>query len=299
MMKSIQYTTSELDDFEVIGPLRIQDEQSVTESFKIFTKIWEELPKNKLIKSNWIKNKVDRNSLKWLFREILSGGQKHLSRKCLSNENNVLQHIWQAKISSLAKDKFDCGDIGIYQKLLPDDLRSIARLSISVDSIKKLPSILAKRGIILIYEKSLPGLKLDGTTFVIESGNPVIGLSLRFPRIDYFWFTLMHELAHVYAHYSLLENPILDSFYEAKDSSEEQPIENEANRIASNSLVARHLLRNISKHDKIDRRLAQEIADKACVHPAIVAGMIQKKTNNFAILREMVDEVDLRELIDD
>lgn len=299
MMKTIHDFTSEIDDFEVISPSKIQKEQSATEGFKVFTKIWEELPKRKLIESNWIKNKDDKNSLKWLFHEILSGKQRQLFRKSLSNEENILQHIWQAKVSSLAKDKFIYEDIGIYQKLSIENLRSIAQLSVSVDSIKKLPSILAQIGIILIYERSLPGLKLDGTAFIIESGNPVIGLSLRFPRIDYFWFTLMHELAHIFAHYSILEVPILDSLDEAKDSPEEQFVENEANRIASNSLVARHLLRNISKHSKFDRNLAQEIANKANVHPAIVAGMIQRKTNNFAILRDLVDEVNLRGLIDD
>ncbi|MGA3843425.1 ImmA/IrrE family metallo-endopeptidase [Ralstonia nicotianae] len=47
----------------------------------------------------------------------------------------------------------------------------------------------------------------DGVVFCLDDGHPVIGLSLRHPRLDIFWFTLMHELAHIVLHKELLTEP--------------------------------------------------------------------------------------------
>ena len=35
-----------------------------------------------------------------------------------------------------------------------------------------------------------------------QKDNPVIGLTLRHDRLDNFWFTLMHQLAHIVLHYN-------------------------------------------------------------------------------------------------
>ena len=33
-----------------------------------------------------------------------------------------------------------------------------------------------------------------------DTGCPVIGLTLRYDRLDNFWFVLLHELGHVFLH---------------------------------------------------------------------------------------------------
>ena len=53
----------------------------------------------------------------------------------------------------------------------------------------------------LIVEPQVPGLKIDGAAFIVD-GRPVIGMTLRTDTVDNFWFTLMHELAHVTLHFS-------------------------------------------------------------------------------------------------
>ena len=42
----------------------------------------------------------------------------------------------------------------------------------------------------------LPGAKIDGATFWLNDA-PVIALSIRFDRLDNFWFVLRHEIEHV------------------------------------------------------------------------------------------------------
>jgi len=59
---------------------------------------------------------------------------------------------------------------------------------------------LNQSGIHLITERHLPKTYLDGAALWDESGRPVIALSLRHDRLDNFWFTLCHELAHIRLH---------------------------------------------------------------------------------------------------
>ncbi len=46
----------------------------------------------------------------------------------------------------------------------------------------------------------LPRTYLDGAVLKLPDGTPVIGLTLRYDRVDNFWFCLLHELAHVGRH---------------------------------------------------------------------------------------------------
>ena len=43
---------------------------------------------------------------------------------------------------------------------------------------------------------ALPQSFLDGAVFYLDD-NPVVVVTLRYDRIDNFWFTLLHEIAHV------------------------------------------------------------------------------------------------------
>ncbi len=66
------------------------------------------------------------------------------------------------------------------------------------------------QGIHLILVSHLPKTYLDGAAMLMPNGTPVIGLTLRHDRVDNFWFTLLHELAHVARHLSEKEPIIVD-----------------------------------------------------------------------------------------
>jgi len=75
-------------------------------------------------------------------------------------------------------------------------IESLIPLRISEASIRKVPEILAKAGIRFVIVESLPSAKIDGVCFWLADNAPVIALTLRFNRIDNFWFVLRHELEH-------------------------------------------------------------------------------------------------------
>ncbi len=234
----------------------------------------------------------DLASMVPLFQNIHSNTLGGLFRK--SDTSNVaLCSAWQTRVSTIAKLLVTANQIDDYHGTEKRDLNDIAKLSPDENIIKILPDILAKKGIVLIYERTLPGMKLDGVVFKLESGHPVIGISFRYPRLDNFWFTLMHELAHINLHFKHLLNPIFDDL----ESDEEDIIEIQANRLAKDSFVERSVWRNCKAKYTRDEDVVIDFASEIGVHPAIVAGMLQKETNSYNIFRKIIDKVNIREVI--
>ncbi|PKO28929.1 MAG: hypothetical protein CVU36_14230 [Betaproteobacteria bacterium HGW-Betaproteobacteria-9] len=209
--------------------------------------------------------------------------------------NEALIAFWLATVLkkarrlsvSIAKQSFK----GLDQEVL----RSFAKLSLNPDNLGKIQEILmADHSVILILERAYPSLKLDGAVAVLENGFPVIGVSLRYPRYDHFWFTLMHELAHVSLHYAELNKPIIDDF---DDESSVLGIEAEANRYAADMLIPRRLWDKSLVHRTHREHDLLLLAKQAEVHPAIVAGMLRRRLGNYRLFSKIVGEIDVRQLL--
>ncbi len=278
------------DDFEVVhNKTQISDAKSYYESYKKFRKILKELPKSELIKRRWMDSKDDLASMVPLFQSIHSKTLDGLFRKS-DTSNIAFCSAWQARVATTAKFLVATNQIDDFQSLSKGDLKKIASLSKDETIVKKLPEILAQKGIVLVYERALPGMKLDGVVFKIESGHPVIGISFRYPRLDNFWFTLMHELAHISLHFDQLLNPIFDDL----ESEEKTTIEIQADRLAKNSFVEKSAWRNCkAKYTKSEEAVI-DFASGVGIHPAIIAGMLQKETNLYNLYGKIVDKVNGR-----
>ena len=89
-----------------------------------------------------------------------------------------------------------------YQRgtVTPEFLREVAALSTSLDALRRARESLASRGIAFEFVRHLPKTHLDGAALRLPDGRPVVGLRLRYDRIDNFWFTLLHELADLGLH---------------------------------------------------------------------------------------------------
>ncbi|MDG4475392.1 ImmA/IrrE family metallo-endopeptidase [Thiovibrio frasassiensis] len=292
-MNTENFHLSELNDFEVSKHQSSSETAtSYYNSYLKFKEIVAELPKDELINRGWISSKDDLASLVPLYQSISSNNLKTLFRKS-NTSNNALCSAWLASVTTTAKLMVSIGRINNFDGLNKNFLKEIAQLSPDVSIITKLPEILATKGIVLVYEKALPGMKLDGVVLKLVSNNPVIGISFRYPRIDHFWFTLLHELAHICIHLDQLDTPIFDDF----ESEEVETNELKANRLAKNSFVEKHAWRNcMAKYDTNPESVV-EFANYIGIHPAIVAGMLQKETNKYNRYRKLTDEVDIRKMV--
>jgi len=201
---------------------------------------------------------------------------------------------WQCRIVTLATKQ------SLKKKYMKDMitkewLTKLTHLSSLENWKKKVIDFLQNSGIRLVVESHLPNTYLDGAALLLPDGSPVIGMTLRYDRLDNFWFVLFHEIVHVRNHLHKGDVEIIFDDLDVKAGG----IEQEADERASEILVPGDkwntaLARYARSEDSI-RDFAQELG----VHPAIVAGRIRREANNYIILKDMVGQGGVRKLFPD
>lgn len=217
---------------------------------------------------------------------LLKYGSPALLRTGLNVDDlsdDLLLVAWKARITKLAEDIIIKHDIS-YKEMDISWLSQLAQLSVNDNGPAKARDLLLQHGIVLVTEPQITGLKIDGVAFLVE-GVPVIGLTLRRDTIDNFWFTLLHEAAHIVLHYRM---GLALGFYDDSDHSSLDEIEKEANDFASSLLIPEDIWKRsparIAKSSEPIERLARDLK----IHPAIVYGRIQKERNNYALFADKV-----------
>lgn len=185
------------------------------------------------------------------------------------------------KIKTPKKYKYGVVNLSFMQKL--------AKLSTKENSPVLAQECLRKHGITLVIEPHFPKTYLDGAAILVNKDNPVIGLTLRHDRLDNFWFTLMHELAHVALHY----NQDIDLFYDELESVKGLdigPKEKEADGLASEALVSSSKW-EISPAKLVPSSIAaNSLAKELGVHVVIVAGKIRYEGGKWAYLNNIIGQ---------
>ena len=129
---------------------------------------------------------------------------------------------WQCRITLLGRDVQPPTSFS-RSYLSSDWFRGLMKLSREDDGPRRAQNALLEIGIPLIVEPHLPQTYLDGAAFLLPSGSPIIGMTLRYDRLDNFWFVLIHELVHVRDH---LRKGKLEGIF---DDLESEPDELEKN----------------------------------------------------------------------
>ena len=208
-----------------------------------------------------------------LLRKTLSGVQNEESRYAI--------YAWVARVLVRARDLRKVDVRYVPGSITDEFLRQIAKLSRSSDGPLLAREFLAMKGVTLVIEPHLPKTKLDGAA-MLDEGAPVIGLTLRYDRVDYFWFTLMHELIHVQRHLGRQQTTFVDE----DDMSNDDENELEANIHAAEAFIPRQIWKSSDAYRTRKQDAVIRLADTLMIHPAIVAGRIQRETSNYRILKE-------------
>ncbi len=177
-----------------------------------------------------------------------------------------------------------------------DFLRDIARLSRSKNGPLLAQEHLKGFGIALIVEEHLPKTFLDGAAFLNSEGRPVIGMTIRYDRIDNFWFVLMHELVHVWKHLGKDNDSIFDDL---DPNPKIDDFEEEADRIAREALIPLKTWQDSEACHIPSAYAAEELAETLRIHPAVVAGRIRYETQNYRKLNQLVGSGQVRNLFKD
>lgn len=212
----------------------------------------------------------------------------------VDHTEDVMLHAWRARVTARAREAFDAKE-DIHEPLELKWIPDLVRLSREQDGPRRAVSMLMERGITLIIETHIPGLKIDGAAFIVD-GRPVIGMTLRTDTVDSFWFTLMHELAHVTLHFS---TGLAVGFYDQTDqetSVDEQ--EEEANRFASNLLIPEERWRRSTARIAKSASVIERFANDLGIHPAIVFGRIRKERNEWSLFTNKIGRNTVRRLFE-
>ncbi len=173
-------------------------------------------------------------------------------------------------------------------------LAALAPLRISAEATRKVPKILAEAGIRFVIVEALPSSKVDGVCMWLNESAPVIAMSLRYDRIDNFWFVLRHELEHVLQEHGKtaisVDSDLVGCAGRQADLPKEERIANEA---AANFAVPK---------EKMDAFIARKapvfperdligFAKTLQVHPGLVAGQLQFRMNRYNLFRDHLVKV--------
>ena len=171
-------------------------------------------------------------------------------------------------------------------------LEMLARLSRSDSGPQATADHLWDIGIVLVVEPHLPGTLLDGAALTTAGYTPVIGLTLRHDRLDNFWFTLLHEVAHIALHVG--ERRALRAIFDDTEARAKSEMEAEADTFAQEALLPTATWNVcLSRFSRTERAVRTD-AEKFDIHPAIIAGRIRREANDYTLLRNLVGAGEVR-----
>ncbi|MGS5090011.1 ImmA/IrrE family metallo-endopeptidase [Hydrogenophaga sp. A37] len=207
--------------------------------------------------------------------------------------SEVLTGLWLSAVRQTAGWYVAANATPVFHGFEKSSLADLPRQFKKPADLPKIGPFLAAYGIIFLWEDSIPSMKLDGAVFSLSSGQIVVALSLRYARLDHFWFTLMHELAHTVLHADRLSMPIFDDLDNiSKDLTEQQ-----ADRLASDSLIPRNEWRSCPARYSNSVKDIVSFANRLGIPPQCVAGRLRRELGRYDLFSEIINEYNVREIL--
>lgn len=182
-----------------------------------------------------------------------------------------------------------------------DFIRDLVQSSSFDDGPRRAAAALGQIGVALVFEKHLPGTHLDGAAMLLNREAPVIGMTIRFDRLDNFWFVLMHELGHIALHRN---KGLDDGFYDEGESETNEPIEDEADTFAKGALIPENVWKSSFVRFTKSSEQIRIFASRHGVSPAIVAGRIRRERlndegryGNYKIFSDLVGQGEVSRIL--
>lgn len=264
---------------------------------------WARFPLQEIVARGWLRNITNKHavSTEVLMREFISdidlrfgsaSFRRTLNGDAYSPTTKYALYAWMARIVQQArKNRASLGEFD-ESVLSHSFLRELAQLSWSDSGPLLAIELLGKHGIAVIVEPHLKGTLLDGCALKDVNGSPIIGLTLRHDRLDNFWFTLLHEVAHLWKHVKVEE-----AFLDDLDASSEDRREVEANRLAREAFIPRAIWKRSDAYISPSMESINRLARELKIHPAIIAGRIRRDMCNYEIFSDLVGYSEVKNLL--
>jgi HTH-type transcriptional regulator / antitoxin HigA len=257
-----------------------------------------ELPIAEMVKRGWLKGVTDVRRVEDVeaslcqFFQVASVEEieilPHAAKKTdVAGDATPAQLAWLYRVKQIADDM-------LVPKYSEDALRmaldKLASLRISADAARKVSRTMTECGVRLAFVEALPSSKIDGVCFWLDDASPVIGMTLRFDRIDNFWFVLRHEIEHVLREHGKRTAVRLDIEMEkdrAAQGAAIPPEEKLADDAAAEFCVPQALLKKFiaKKAPYFAERDILGFSNTLGIHPGLVAGQLQRNIKRYDLFR--------------
>ena len=235
---------------------------------------------------------VEADSLvKDFLKSTINSPEASLHRQRVRSESIMDPYAllaWECRILKLAEKSPASGTYNL-NSLDDDWLKGLVRESYYEDGPRRARDYLDQAGISLQIEPHLPHIHLDGAA-ILSKGKPVIGLTLRYDRLDNFWFMLLHEVIHVIRH---LRRSRIESIFDDVDADPDE-LEREADEFAGQVLIPEQVWETALARYVRTEESVTSLAKVLCISPSIIGGRIRKEANNYVILSGMIGQGEVR-----
>jgi len=250
------------------------------------------LPVSEMIKRRWLDvedirdmPEVEKSLSKFFGVETVEQIEvlPHAAKKtAVSDDATPAQLAWLYRVKQIAGEMI----VGKYSNSgVVRAIELLRPLTSAAEEARKVPRILAECGIRFVIVESLPSSKIDGVCFWLNESSPVIGMTLRYDRIDNFWFVLRHELEHVIHEHgkSLIT---IDAELEGDRAGIGEKVSDEeriANMAAAEFCVPKKTMDSFIKRKSpvFAERDLLGVAATLRVHPGLVAGQLRHRIERY------------------
>ena len=266
------------------------------------SKILSKYPLREMTKRGWVDPEHGRGTLEEQICRFFGVGSldqvPHLdhSAKKTNYEENIPpeQLAWLYRVKSIAEEMttpaFD-------KTKLSDAIEVFSTLRAQADGVRHVPRLLEDAGVRFVVVEGIAKSAIDGVCFWLDARSPVIGMSMRYDRIDNFWFVLRHECSHV-LHGHGRSSAIIDCDLDSQkaNQSEEETI---ANAEAADFCVPEKKMRSfyLRKNPYFSEKDVMAFSVRMNVHPGLVVGQLQRRMDRYDFLRKHL--VGVREILAD
>lgn len=258
---------------------------------------WSRFPLNELAKRGWIRIRENLKAhAEELMRELIdrAGGLNSIPQPAYRKNDNSRRNAkmdsyalsaWCIYVLAEARSrklvsKYKRGSITI------DFLRDVARLGRFANGPKRAQEFLSTNGIVLVLAKHLPKTYLDGAAMITKEGMPVVGMTIRYDRLDNFWFCLLHELAHLGRHMDGETDYFVDDL--SLRTEDDNVIEKQADDWANKALIPEKIWENAPARIRPTVANVISLSQELEISPAAIAGRIRYERRDYHLLSQLV-----------
>jgi HTH-type transcriptional regulator/antitoxin HigA len=175
---------------------------------------------------------------------------------------------------------------------LQEALPQLHALMVEPEETRHVPRLLGTCGVRLVVVEPMPSTKIDGVCLWVDDKSPVVGLSLRFDRIDNFWHVLRHEIEHILRGdgQDFVDSDIDPTNPTAgADSDEERLATDAALEFAIPTAELEDFVLRV--HPLYSEQRVIGFARRLQVHPGIAVGRLQRRLERYDLLRGQLAKV--------